>query len=60
MTGGGGGGSGTATIDAPLIVNDTITLNSSMTASGDVTAAGVSVSGHTHTGDSGGTTSPPN
>ena len=52
--------SGSSTITASSTTwNGDITLNGGMTASSDVTAAGVSVSTHTHTGDDGGTTSPP-
>lgn len=36
-----------------------VTVSGGVTASGDVVAAGISGAHHTHTGDSGGTTSPP-
>lgn len=47
---GGGGASVTGSVKA----------SGSVKAGGDVTAGGISLQGHTHTGDSNGTTSPPN
>ena len=46
---------GAVNITAPGGVN----INGSVTVSGDVVASGKSLVNHTHTGDSGGTTSPP-
>jgi len=57
---GGGSGGATATFDSPMTINAPITSNSDITTSAEVTASGVALSSHTHTGDSGGTTSPPN
>lgn len=57
----GGSGGGTATIDAPLTITNTVNVTDNVTVTGgDVVADGISLKGHTHTGDSGGTTSPPN
>lgn len=39
--------------------NGNIAITGNVAASGDVVGAGVSLASHTHTGDSGGTTSPP-
>lgn len=51
----------TLNITAPTInIKGNITQKGSITNNGDVTSSGVSLVGHTHTGDSGGTTSPPN
>lgn len=48
-------------INAPITtVSGNVTVGGSVTATGDVIGAGVSLSGHTHPGDSGGTTGPPN
>lgn len=46
--------SGLVQIDAPAVV-----INSNVTVNGDVIATGVSLMRHTHTGDSGGSTSMP-
>jgi phage baseplate assembly protein gpV len=53
--------SGEIVITAPggLTVNGNITVNGSQTLTGDCVAAGISLDNHIHTGDSGGTTSPP-
>jgi hypothetical protein len=53
--------SGEIVITAPggLTVNGNITVNGSQTLTGDCVAAGISLNNHIHTGDSGGTTSPP-
>ena len=53
--------SGEIVITAPggLTVNGDITVNGSQTLTGDCVAAGISLDNHIHTGDSGGTTSPP-
>jgi hypothetical protein len=53
--------SGEIVITAPggLTVNGDITVNGSQTLTGDCIAAGISLDNHIHTGDSGGTTSPP-
>lgn len=51
---------GTCTIDAPqAIVTGNLTVKGSITSAGDVSGGGISLDGHTHTGDSGGTTSTP-
>ena len=49
------------TVNAPggLAVNGNIFVNGSQTLTGDCVAAGISLDNHIHTGDSGGTTSPP-
>ena len=55
----GGGGSGTATIDAPLVINNTVTVNSGVTVvGGDVTADGVGLKSHSHSDPQGGTVGP--
>lgn len=46
---------GTTLVVAP----DGVTIRGKLTVTGDVVGAGVSLSTHTHTGDSGGLTSPP-
>lgn len=53
--------SGEIVITAPggLTVNGDIFVNGSQTLTGDCVAAGISLDNHIHTGDSGGTTSPP-
>jgi hypothetical protein len=53
--------SGEIVITAPsgLTINGDITVNGSQTLTGDCIAAGISLDNHIHTGDSGGTTSPP-
>ena len=53
--------SGEIVITAPggLTINGNITVNGSQTLTGDCIAAGISLDNHIHTGDSGGTTSPP-
>lgn len=49
------------TVNSPTsTVNGDVQVNGDVDVSGDVTASGVSLVNHTHTGDSGGTTSPPN
>jgi len=51
----------TATINAnQTTINGNLSVNGTVSATGDVTGAGVSLSQHTHTGDSGGSTSAPN
>lgn len=51
---------GNCEITAPTVtINGNVKLNGTMTATGDVIGKGVSLSGHTHTGDSGGSTSTP-
>ena len=53
--------SGEIVITAPagLTVNGDITVNGKETLTGDLLSNGISVNEHIHTGDSGGTTSPP-
>lgn len=53
--------SGEIVITAPsgLTVNGDISVNGSQTLTGDCIASGISLVNHVHTGDSGGTTSPP-
>lgn len=53
--------SGEIVITAPsgLTVNGDISVNGSQTLTGDCVASGISLVNHVHTGDSGGTTSPP-
>jgi hypothetical protein len=48
-------------ITAPggLKINADISVNGSQTLTGDCVASGISLVHHVHTGDSGGTTSPP-
>lgn len=48
------------TIKKDLTVNGKIVCDTTITASADVVGGGISLKSHTHTGDSGGTTSPPN
>lgn len=53
------------TVEGKIVCNTTIEAGTSVTAPNivgntDVTGGGVSLKSHTHTGDSGGTTSPPN
>ena len=52
MSGGGGGG-GTATINAPLTINNSVTV-----VGGDVTADGVGLKSHTHSNPEGGNVGP--
>lgn len=53
--------SGSVQIDAAeVIINGNVTVNGRIDATGDVTGEGISLPHHTHTGDSGGTTSRPN
>ena len=52
--------SGGNTINGPLAINGQITASQGMTAVGDVIAGGKSLMTHTHPGDSGGMTGPPN
>lgn len=48
------------TIDCPTMTfKGNVTVEGKVRASGDVTGSGISLSGHTHRGDSGGTTSAP-
>lgn len=50
----------TITLNAPtVVVTGDMTVKGKTTSTGDVVGAGVSLSGHVHTGDSGGTTSGP-
>lgn len=49
----GGGSGGTATIDAPLTINNSVTVNG-----GDVVADGISLKTHVHSNPEGGTTGP--
>lgn len=53
--------SGEIVITAPggLTINGDISVNGHQNLTGDLVAQGISVHGHVHTGDSGGTTSPP-
>lgn len=52
--------SGTVTATAPqVIINGDLQVNGSIQATGDVVGQGVSLVEHSHTGDSGGTTSKP-
>ena len=52
---------GEVIIDAAKVtVNGDVTVNGTMTTVGDTVAEGISLSSHTHGGDSGGTTTPPN
>jgi len=48
------------TIKKDLTVNGNINCNKTITASTDVVGGGISLKSHTHTGDSGGSTTPPN
>ena len=48
------------TIKKDLTVNGNINCDKTITASTNVVGGGISLKTHTHTGDSGGTTSPPN
>lgn len=50
---------GGLTINANVTTNGNISVNGSETLTGDCTASGISLVNHIHTGDSGGTTSPP-
>ena len=50
---------GGLTINANITTNGNILVNGSETLTGDCVASGISLTGHVHTGDSGGTTSPP-
>lgn len=53
-------GGTTVTIKAGgVTIDGSLTVNGAVAASGDVTGGGVSLKGHTHTGDSGGSTSAP-
>lgn len=47
------------TLRGTLTVTEDITAEANVTANGDVTASGISLKSHTHTGDSGGSTSAP-
>ena len=47
------------TVNANITTNGNIHVNGSETLTGDCTASGISLVNHVHTGDSGGTTSPP-
>ena len=47
------------TVNANITTNGNIHVNGSETLTGDCTASGISLVHHVHTGDSGGTTSPP-
>lgn len=49
----------TSTSGTMDVTQGKMTINGSVAVSGDVTAGGVSLKGHTHTGDSGGSTSAP-
>lgn len=48
------------TLTGSLSVSKDVTASGSMTAAQDVTGGGVSLKNHTHGGDSGGQTTPPN
>jgi len=50
---------GDLTINGNTTINGDVSLTGTLTASTDVIAAGISLSGHTHPGDSGGTTGAP-
>lgn len=50
---------GGLTINANITTNGNILVNGSETLTGDCVASGISLTKHVHTGDSGGTTSPP-
>lgn len=50
----GGGSGGTATIDAPLTINNSVTVNG-----GDVVADGISLKSHVHSNPEGGVVGPP-
>ena len=50
---------GGLTINANVTTNGNISVNGSETLTGDCVASGISLVNHIHTGDSGGTTSPP-
>ena len=50
---------GGLTINANITTNGNISVNGSETLTGDCVASGISLVNHIHTGDSGGTTSPP-
>lgn len=45
--------------DVQVTVNSDVTINGNVVVSGDVTASGISLVTHTHSGDSGGSTSAP-
>lgn len=47
------------TASGGVTINGNMTVNGKITATGDVQGAGISLTGHTHPGDSGGTTGPP-
>ena len=55
----GGDGGCAATLDADMSINGNIDQQGGITSSADHVAGGISLIGHTHTGDSGGTTGPP-
>lgn len=55
----GGDGGCNAAINANMAINGDTTQTGAITASGDVQGQGVSLAGHTHTGDSGGVTGKP-
>lgn len=44
---------------AEVKINGNLTVSGSVQSAGDVSGSGISLASHTHTGDSGGTTSPP-
>lgn len=47
------------TASGGVTINGNMTVNGKITATGDVQGGGISLTGHTHPGDSGGTTGPP-
>lgn len=52
--------SGSVEIEAAEVkINGNLTVSGSVQSVGDVSGSGISLASHTHTGDSGGTTSPP-
>lgn len=50
---------GNLTVNGDVTVKGDITADGTITASVDVVSGGISLKNHTHTGDSGGSTSPP-
>ena len=52
--------SGSVTVTAPTVtVNGNLTVNGNISATGSMTSGSINLTTHTHTGDSGGTTSGP-
>ncbi|MDE7372155.1 MAG: phage baseplate assembly protein V, partial [Desulfovibrio sp.] len=55
----GGEGGCAASIEANMAIHGDTTQEGAITATGDVQGRGISLAGHTHPGDSGGTTGEP-